>query len=128
MMSEADVVVGAHATLNCIIVVGFSIFFHYAYSVTPYIIDKQVDPEAGGPQGQSYRGGFLGVPAWVGILNPMEVISATASIFSRGDSRGGTTVIEGASDNRQLICGDSDEMGDGGRRNGDKRGVSEHSS
>lgn len=111
-MSEADVVVGAHATLNCIIMVGFSIFFHYAYSVTPYIIDKQVDPEGGASQDQYYGGGFLGIRAWIGMLNPAEIISATAFIFSSGQPRGRTPVIEGVSDDRQLMCEHSYEMSD----------------
>lgn len=122
-MSEADVVVGAHATLNCIIMVGLSIFFHYAYSVTPYVIDKPRDPENGAAQDQHYRGGFLGVHAWVGMLDPREIISAAASIFKSGDSLGRTTVIEGASDDRQLMCGDTYEMSDRDRGGGDKRGV-----
>ncbi|KAK7734842.1 hypothetical protein SLS63_004262 [Diaporthe eres] len=106
VMSEADVVIGAHATLNCIIMVGFSIFFHYAYSVTPYIIDKQVGSETGcSPQDKRYLGGFLGVYAWIGMLNLMEVIAAAASIFNSGDSLGRTTVIECASDDRQRMKG-----------------------
>lgn len=122
-MSEVDLVVGANATLNCIIMVGFSIFFHYAYSVTPYIIDKQVDPEGGASQEQHYGGGFLGIRAWIGMLNPAEIIGATASIFISGDFRGRTAVMKGASDDRRTMPGDSYEMGDGGRRGGDKRGV-----
>lgn len=103
-MSEADVVIGAHATLNYIIMAGFSIFFHYAYSVTPYIIDKQVGCETGcSSQDKHYRGGFLGVHAWIGMLNPMEFISAAASIFKSGGSLGRTTLIECTSDNRQLV-------------------------
>lgn len=118
-MSEADVVIGAHATLNCIIMVGFSIFFHYAYSVTPYIIDKQVGSETGcSSQVKHYRGGFLGVHAWIGMLNPTEIIRAAASIFKSGDSLGRTTLIECASDDRQLVCGDMYEMRDRDRRGG----------
>lgn len=117
IMSEADAVVGAHATLNCIIMVGFSIFFHYAYSVSPYIIDKQVSSDTGcSPQDEHYWGGFLGVHAWIGMLNPSEVISAAASIFKSGDSLGRKIVLECASDDRQLMCGDSYELSDRGRR------------
>lgn len=98
MMSKADVVVVAHAMLNCIIMVGFSIFFHYAYSVTPYMIDKLAGCETGCPsQDKHYRGGFLGVHAWIGMLNPMEIIGAAASIFKSGDSLGRTTVTSGLS-------------------------------
>lgn len=124
-MSEADVVIGAHATLNCIIMVGFSIFFHYAYSVTPYIIDEQVDPETGCTQDKHYQGGFLGVRAWVGMLNPMEIISAAASIFKsvKSGSVARTTIIEGAGDDRQLMCGDTYEMSDQDRRAGTKRDI-----
>lgn len=123
-MSEADVVVGAHALLNCIIMVGFSIFFHYAYSVTPYIVGKEGDSETGcRSQDRRYRGGFLGVHAWVGMFNPMEIISAAASIFKSGGSLGRTNVIEGVSDDQQLMRGDLYEMSDRDRQGGDKRGV-----
>lgn len=127
-MSEADVVVGAHATLNCVIMVGFSIFFHHAYSVTPYIIDEQVDPENGSSQDQHYQGGFLGINAWVGMLNPMEIISAAASIFNlkSGGPMLRTTVIEGASDDRHLICQDSYEMDNRDGQSGSKRDGSQH--
>lgn len=128
-MSEADVMIGAHATLNCIIMVGFSIFFHYAYSVTPYIIDGQVDPETGCPQDKHYQGGFLGVHAWVGMFNPMEIICAAVSIFKSGGggSLARTTIIEVAGDDRQLMYGDSYEMSDRDRRGGTKRGIREQS-
>lgn len=127
-MSEADVVVGAHALLNCIIMVGFSIFFHYAYSVTPYLIGKEGDSETGcRSEERHYRGGFLGVHAWVGMFNPMEIIGAAASIFKSGVSPGRTTVIEGVSDGQKLMRADLYEMSDRGRLEGDKRGVGQSS-
>lgn len=98
--------------------VGFSVFFHYAYSVTPYIMDEQVGPENGISQDQHYQGGFLGIRAWVGMLDPSEIIRAAASIFKSGNSLRCTTVIEGASDDRQLMCEDSYEMGNRDGRSG----------
>lgn len=81
-----------------------SISSRYAYSVTPYIIDKQVASEAGcSSQDKHYRGGFLGVHAWIGMLNSMEIIGAAASIFKSGDNLRRTTVIECANDDRQLV-------------------------
>lgn len=124
-MSEADVVVGAHATLNCVIMVGFSIFFHYAYSVTPYIVDEQVDPENGSSEDQHYQGGFLGIRAWVGMLDPSELIIAAVSILKPGGPAVRTTLIEGVGDDRQLMCEDSYEMGDRERRGRAKRGASQ---
>lgn len=106
-MSEADLIVGAHATLNCVIMVGFSVFFHYAYSVKPYIIDEQVDPENESSQDQHYQGGFLGIHAWVEMLNAMEIIGAAASIFKSGGPPRRTNVIKGARYDRQLMCEDS---------------------
>lgn len=129
-MSEADVVIGAHATLSCIIMLGFSTFFHHAYSVTPYIINEQVGSETGcSAQDKHYQGGFLGIHAWIGMLNPMEVIIAAASIFNSGDSLGRTTVIECASDDRQLVCGGLYEMSDRDRRGagGDRIGTRQQS-
>lgn len=88
--------------------VPFSLFFHYAYPVTPYYLEnvnrnlplahrqdheayplRQSD-EGSGPgkvrnhenvpvitstAGSSYQGGFLGYRAWLGMLNPSELIS-----------------------------------------------------
>lgn len=83
-----------------VLTVPFSIFFHIAYKVEPYYLENvnrngpiaHNDVEAGstnlsersGPEGPyvsistagtSYQGGFLGIRAWLGMLNPSELIS-----------------------------------------------------
>lgn len=78
--------------------VPFSIFFHFAYDVQTYYlknVDQNIplaqrddDLEARSTDstsgymtngvtsaGSSYQGGFLGIWAWLGMLNPSELIS-----------------------------------------------------
>lgn len=52
--------------------VPFALFFPYAYSVSPYLSVDSYHP---------YQGGFLGVNAWIGLFNPMEILRATAFAF-----------------------------------------------
>lgn len=49
--------------------VPFALFFPYAYRVSPYI-------NAG-----RYKGGFLGIHAWIGVFNPMEILRAIKLAF-----------------------------------------------
>ncbi|PSR88690.1 organic solute transporter Ostalpha-domain-containing protein [Coniella lustricola] len=81
-MSEADAVAGIPAVVNCVIMVPFSIFFHYAYDVGPYYIDRTVEA---GRRGEAdylqYQGGFLGIRAFLGMLNPGEFFGAVAYAF-----------------------------------------------
>ncbi|ROV91206.1 hypothetical protein VMCG_09374 [Cytospora schulzeri] len=87
-MNQADMIVGIPAMVNCLIMVPFSIFFHYAYDVGPYIIDRHggghlssSSPsrvEAGEAQYLQYQGGFMGIRAFTGMLNPSEYFGAIA--------------------------------------------------
>lgn len=83
--------------IMAIFTVPFSVFFHFAYDVKPYYLENtanhmplaQADLESGsvspngkrapyttvGAAGTSYQGGFLGIWAWLGMLNPSELIS-----------------------------------------------------
>lgn len=88
-----------------LLTVPFSIFFHFAYDVKPYYLENagkhmplaQADLESGstgsgagspapaakpagpytavGAAGTRYQGGFLGIWAFLGMLNPSELIS-----------------------------------------------------
>lgn len=92
-MSEADAVAGIPAIVNCVILVPFSIFFHYAYDVGPYIIHRGHHSAAEqGHQSQylQYQGGPLGIRAFTGMLNPSEILGAIAFLFKmRGRSDSG---------------------------------------
>ncbi|KUI59975.1 hypothetical protein VP1G_07199 [Cytospora mali] len=86
-MNQADMTVGIPALVNCLIMVPFSIFFHYAYDVGPYIIDRNGHAraaEAGQDEAQylRYQGGFLGIRAYTGMLNPSEFFGAIAFAFA----------------------------------------------
>lgn len=69
--------------------VPFSVFFHYAYDVRPYHLDRLFEPAHDAemqPLGSAvrpthYQGGPLGIKAWVWVWNPMELISAVAFSF-----------------------------------------------
>ncbi|KAJ6005225.1 hypothetical protein N7451_003169 [Penicillium sp. IBT 35674x] len=90
-LSYADVNIGIPNLVICLQMVPFSIFFHYAYNVGPYILthaSQRYDPKgqesaAGNYQKSSevsishgYEGGPLGVRAWMGLFNPMEILRA----------------------------------------------------
>lgn len=81
-MNQADVSVGIPAMVNCLILVPFSVFFHYAYSVGPYIIDQHPGSERGDPRYLHYQGGFLGIRAFLGMVNPSEILGALAFMFT----------------------------------------------
>lgn len=80
-MSEADVVTGIPAIVNCLIMVPFSVFFHYAYDVRPYIIDRHAESGRGNLH---YLGGFLGFRAFAGMFDPGEILSAIGFVFKMG--------------------------------------------
>ncbi|KAJ9148694.1 hypothetical protein NKR23_g5001 [Pleurostoma richardsiae] len=100
-MNYADLKIGLPLMITCIEMVPFSVFFHYAYSATPFLIPssdpESVEPMAGGVR-PHYQGGPLGVSAWLAFLNPSEIIQAVIFAFrmpSRARERSGD-VIEGA--------------------------------
>ncbi|KAJ5149524.1 hypothetical protein N7448_001102 [Penicillium atrosanguineum] len=68
-LSYSDVNFGIPSMLICLQMVPFALFFPYSYRVSPYI--------NAGP----YEGGFLGVRAWIGVLNPMEILRAIKFAF-----------------------------------------------
>lgn len=80
-MSEADVVTGIPAIVNCLIMVPFSIFFHYAYDVRPYIIDRHIESGRGNVR---YLGGPLGMRAFAGMFDPGEILGAVGFVFKMG--------------------------------------------
>ncbi|KAJ5726796.1 hypothetical protein N7493_005823 [Penicillium malachiteum] len=71
-LSYADANIGIPSLVICLQMVFFALFFPYAYRVSPYI--------GTGP----YKGGFLGVRAWIGLFNPMEILHAIKFIFDMG--------------------------------------------
>lgn len=90
-MSQADVTVGIPAIVNCLIMVPFSIFFHYAYDVGPYIIGRRRHhPEHGATSQyypQHYQGGFLGIRAFAGMMDPRELLGAIGFVFKMGPAK-----------------------------------------
>ncbi|KAK8096040.1 Transmembrane protein [Apiospora kogelbergensis] len=92
-LSWADEFVGIPVLILALVCVPFSVFFHHAYSVSPYYLDRAsqnkplaysaaYDMEAAegphaavNPVGSRYQGGPLGVWAWAGIFNPSEFIA-----------------------------------------------------
>lgn len=80
-MSEADVVTGIPAIVNCLIMVPFSVFFHYAYDVRPYIIDRHTESGRGNVH---YLGGPLGIRAFAGMFDPGEILGAIGFVFKMG--------------------------------------------
>jgi hypothetical protein len=62
----------------CLIMVPLSGFFHYAYSVKPYIISPAVSSETYSllQPTKMYQGGFMGIKGWARALNPLETLQA----------------------------------------------------
>lgn len=120
MLNEADVTFGIPALVSCCLMVPFSIFFHYAYDVKPYIISRNPDPEAA--QYLHYQGGFLGIRAFTGFLNPSEVLSAMAFTFTllskkkSGNSSAGYDSVEGQHQMSRREQRRADKGGGHGRR------------
>lgn len=82
-LSYTDLEIGIPLLLVSCELVIFSVFFHFAYSVTPYRLTsyshKPLSPIASDDhavEGGSYHGGPLGIRAWFFMLNPAEIISA----------------------------------------------------
>lgn len=81
--------------VNCLLMIPFSLFFHYAYDVRPYHLDRVLDQESLPINGQlsppvRYQGGPLGIRAWFQMWNPTEVVSAiffSFTMFSEKNKR-----------------------------------------
>jgi hypothetical protein len=93
MLTYADLNVGIPNMIICLEMVPFSLFFHYAYSYRTYIIrhgpdSLTVDATTNTMNMGMYQGGFLGVRAWVQVLNPKDLLQAIAFAFqSWSDTR-----------------------------------------
>ncbi|KAK7968814.1 hypothetical protein PG988_007887 [Apiospora saccharicola] len=89
-LSWSDEYIGIPVLILSVLCVPFSIFFHHAYSVSPYYLERAslhkplaaIDAEETGyasngvnPVGTHYQGGPLGVWAFAGIFNPSEFIA-----------------------------------------------------
>ena len=99
-LTYADTKVGIPTLISSLIMIPFSIFFHYAYTYRPYIIDPSKPFEDGAHAGKlgsfrpSYQGGPLGVRAYLYALNPSETFSAiffAATLFSKEASKRAAT-------------------------------------
>lgn len=108
-MNEADAVAGIPAIVNCVIMVPFSVFFHYAYDVGPYIIDRPSGSEHGEPRAQylHYQGGFLGLRAFASMLNPGEILGAIGFMFKMRGRRSSNSSSSGAAATTSTTNGSS---------------------
>lgn len=134
-MSETDAVAGIPAIVNCVIMVPFSVFFHYAYDVGPYIIDRHSGSERGEPQYLHYQGGFLGIRAFAGMLNPGEILGAIGFAFKMGGRRSSSSGTNGSGRGYDTVnsvegrdAGRAYQMSRRDQRRMDKHGRGNHSS
>lgn len=92
-LSYSDVTVGIPLLVNCLLMVPFSVFFHYAYDVKPYKLSSYAEQEswpmdpAGLPP--RYHGGPLGIKAWFQVWSPVELISAIFFSFKMSHESSG---------------------------------------
>lgn len=86
-MSYSDMTVGLPMLINCLLIVPFSIFFHYAYDVNPYHLsslkyrDEELQPINDAPGRSSYHGGTFGMNAWAWVCDPRELVSGILFSF-----------------------------------------------
>jgi Organic solute transporter Ostalpha len=78
-LTYADLNIGIRNMVVCVEMVPFSLFFHYAYSYRPYVVRS--DPVSGMGRNLVYKGGFLGIKAWMQVWNPREMLQAIAFAF-----------------------------------------------
>lgn len=130
-LSYTDLEIGIPLMLVSVELVIFAVFFHFAYSVTPYLLtsyehkplpsnasdgdhhQQQREREQHPVSSATYHGGPLGVRAWAALLNPGELIAALRFIFTmrsaavRGPrgapaSYGGMPVVDAAYQQSEL--------------------------
>ncbi|KAK7941460.1 uncharacterized protein PG986_013847 [Apiospora aurea] len=87
-LSWSDEYIGIPVLILSLLCVPFSVFFHHAYSVSPYYLERASlhkpladvaetghAPNGINPAGSGYQGGPFGVWAWAGIFNPSEFVA-----------------------------------------------------
>lgn len=83
-LTYADLHIGLPALLSCIEMVPISVFLAWAYSVQPYLLGRVADMEDSSGRAaipRSYQGGFLGVRAFLAMLNPKETVEGIILAF-----------------------------------------------
>lgn len=83
-LTYADLHIGIPALLSCIEMVPISAFIAWAYSVQPYLLGRSVDIEGSSGHAdipRSYQGGFLGIRAFLAMLNPRETVEGIIFAF-----------------------------------------------
>ncbi|POS81000.1 hypothetical protein DHEL01_v200628 [Diaporthe helianthi] len=124
--SWSDDFIGIPVMVMALLTVPFSIFFHFAYDVKPYYLENTgkhiplalADLESAstgsptpaakpaGPHytavdaaGTRYQGGSLGVWAWLGMLNPSELLAGFVfgfTMLSKENRKVGVNTVRGA--------------------------------
>ena len=79
-MTYADLSVGIPSLLSCLEMVPISLIVVWAYPVGPYRVQSSNARQGSGNDCNriSYQGGFLGVKAFIGMMNPSDAINGTA--------------------------------------------------
>ncbi|KAK1255080.1 hypothetical protein MKX08_009075 [Trichoderma sp. CBMAI-0020] len=82
-LTYADLHIGIPALLSCIEMVPISVFIAWAYSVQPYSLARADIEGASGHTDipRSYQGGFLGIRAFLAMLNPRETVEGIVFAF-----------------------------------------------
>ncbi|KAK8043772.1 hypothetical protein PG994_012610 [Apiospora phragmitis] len=114
-LSWADEYIGIPVLILALLCVPFSVFFHHAYSVSPYYLaraslhkplahDTETAYESANgvnPVGSRYQGGPFGIWAWAGIFNPSEFV---AGLWIGLKMRSNTRRRQGIYDDRPLTA------------------------
>ncbi|KFX89728.1 hypothetical protein O988_08534 [Pseudogymnoascus sp. VKM F-3808] len=83
-LTYADLNIGIPALLSCLEMVPISLLLIWAYPVGPYKYGpsgEACERQSGDRNTRSYQGGFLGVRAFIAVVNPIETIKGVALAF-----------------------------------------------
>jgi Organic solute transporter Ostalpha len=77
-LTWADINIGLPIMIICILMVPFSLFFYYAYSVKPHLINKSSYPVEHGKYEPitplQYEGGLFNLKMWFSLLSIPDMI------------------------------------------------------
>jgi hypothetical protein len=83
-LTYADLNIGIPALLSCLEMVPISLLVIWAYPVAPYKYGpagEACEREPGETYPRTYQGGFLGVRAFIDVVNPVETAKGVVIAF-----------------------------------------------
>ncbi|EED21836.1 transmembrane protein, putative [Talaromyces stipitatus ATCC 10500] len=78
-LTWADINIGLPTLIICLLMVPFSLFFHYAYSIKPYRLSKIALEQAENGRHEpftplQYQGGLFNFRMWLSVFSPLDLV------------------------------------------------------